>query len=59
MLFKKLTDDAITPEYAHESDSGFDLYTAEEVTILPGERAAIPTGLKFFLQKFQLESPFL
>lgn len=51
MLFKKLTEDAVTPEYAHESDSGFDLYTAEEVTILPGERAAIPTGLKFFLPR--------
>jgi dUTP pyrophosphatase len=33
------------PQYAHDSDAGFDIYTAAAVTILPGERVQIPTGI--------------
>lgn len=51
MFVKKILNDAVIPKYAHEGDSGFDLFTAEEVTIPPGERAAIRTGLKFFLPR--------
>ena len=36
-----------TPEYAYPTDSGFDLYSTEEVTIGPLGRALIPTGLHF------------
>ena len=36
--FKKLTDDAILPAKAHLTDSGFDLFANETVTILPGGR---------------------
>jgi len=39
--------DAIFPSYNYPSDSGFDLYSVEEITLDPFGRAAIPTGLKF------------
>ncbi len=34
------------PSYAHDGDSGVDLYSAEEHTLKPMERKLIPTGLK-------------
>lgn len=45
--FKKLSSDAITPNYNYDGDSGFDLYSTEEITIQPLGRALIPTGLSF------------
>jgi dUTP pyrophosphatase len=33
------------PSYARAGDAGLDLFSAEAVTLKPGERAAIPTGL--------------
>lgn len=35
------------PEYAYDTDSGFDLRANEHVTLEPLERALIPTGLHF------------
>lgn len=37
------------PNYSHEGDSGMDLYSCMDCTILPGERKLIPTGLKIQL----------
>ena len=34
------------PSYAHNGDSGVDLYAAEESILKPMERRLIPTGLK-------------
>ena len=45
--YKKLSDDVITPSYNYESDSGFDLYSTEEIVVQPLGRALIPTGLVF------------
>ena len=42
---KKVHPDAMTPEYAYPSDSGFDLYSVEEVIIPPFGRALVPTGI--------------
>lgn len=42
---RKLHQDAIIPSYAHEGDAGLDLHSIEDVTLKPGERAAIATGL--------------
>jgi dUTP pyrophosphatase len=47
LYFKKLNTDVETPSYNYESDSGFDLYSTEEITIPPFGRALIPTGLSF------------
>ena len=33
------------PTYAHAGDAGLDLHAAERVTILPGGRARVPTGI--------------
>ena len=39
--------DSIDPEYAYETDSGFDLYSTKELYIEPFDRALVPTGLHF------------
>ena len=45
--YKKLHSDAVAPNYNYPSDSGFDLYSTEEVILPPLGRALIPTGLSF------------
>jgi dUTP pyrophosphatase len=37
----------VDPEYAYPTDSGFDLYSTEEVEIVPFGRKLVPTGLHF------------
>lgn len=41
-----LNDDAKFPEYAYPSDSGFDLYSTEDLEIGPFGRILVPTGIK-------------
>lgn len=45
--FVKLSSDAVEPSYNYDGDSGFDLYSTEEVVLPPFGRALIPTGLAF------------
>lgn len=33
------------PNYARDGDAGLDLLAAEDITLKPGERAAVPTGI--------------
>ena len=42
---KKLHPDAIIPNIAHPGDAGCDLFAAESVTLNPGERGQVSTGL--------------
>lgn len=44
---KKINELAIIPEYAHDGDTGFDLYSINCKELLPDETALISTGLKF------------
>jgi len=44
-----LAEGARLPEYAHDTDSGADLFSNEEVTIPAGETKMIDTGLKIEL----------
>lgn len=37
------------PRYAHEGDAGADLCAREDVTLAPGERALVPTGVSLAL----------
>ena len=37
------------PSYAHPGDAGADLYAAEDVTLEPGQRATVPTGVAIAL----------
>ena len=43
LRFKKLGDDAVLPTKAHATDSGFDLYAAEDVIIGPTKKAIVST----------------
>ena len=45
ILFKKTNKNAIIPAYAKHGDSCCDLYSVEDVTIIPGERKLIDTGI--------------
>ena len=45
LLFRRLREDAILPERAYPDDAGLDLAAAEQVTLGPGERATVSTGL--------------
>ena len=47
LVYKKLTPDAVTPKYNYESDSGFDLYSTEDITVAGLGRCLVPTGLSF------------
>jgi len=42
---KRLDPQMPLPRYAHEGDAGLDLASAARVTLEPGDRAAVPTGL--------------
>lgn len=42
---KKLHEEAKAPEYAHQGDAGMDVFALEQVSLQPGERAVVPTGV--------------
>ncbi len=42
-------DDVPIPAYAHPGDAGADLVTTVDVTLQPGERALVPTGISLAL----------
>ena len=46
---KKIKDNAILPNYAHEGDAGVDLYSTEDYVLRPGERTLVSTGIKIAL----------
>ena len=45
VAIRRLRDDAVLPGQAYEGDAGFDLVSCEGVTLAPGERAIVPTGV--------------
>lgn len=45
MPIKRLDEGLPLPQYAHEGDAGLDLFSAVDVTIEPGQRVLIPTGI--------------
>ena len=47
LIYTKESPFAVDPKYAYESDSGFDLFSIENVTIPALDRKLISTGLKF------------
>ena len=42
---KRLDPDLPLPEYARAGDAGLDLIAADDVSLAPGERASVPTGI--------------
>lgn len=49
VLVQRLDDGVPLPAYSHPGDAGADLVTAVDVTLAPGERAVVPTGLAIAL----------
>ena len=47
--FKRIRPEATLPSYAHEGDAGMDLTSAVDLTIAPGARALVATGLVMML----------
>ncbi|MEX1178173.1 MAG: dUTP diphosphatase [Nitriliruptor sp.] len=46
LLVQRTDPELPLPSYAHPGDAGLDLYAADACTLDPGERAAVPTGLR-------------
>lgn len=51
MLLKRLDPNLPVPAYAHPGDAGADLVTRVDVTLAPGERATVPTGVALALPR--------
>ena len=51
MLIQRLDPDLPFPAYAHAGDAGLDLFAAESITLGPGERAALPTGIAVAIEE--------
>ncbi|WP_426566715.1 dUTP diphosphatase [Angustibacter sp. McL0619] len=49
VLLRQLDDELPVPSYAHPGDAGADLVTRVDVTLAPGERATVPTGVAIAL----------
>ena len=47
MNIKKISKDAVTPKFAHSTDSGFDLFTSEELTLEANQKVVAKTGIIF------------
>ena len=45
----RLDPELPVPSYAHPGDAGADLFAREDVTLAPGERRLVPTGLALAL----------
>ncbi len=49
MLLQRLDEGLTPPAYAHPGDAGADLLARHDVTLAPGERASVPTGIAIAL----------
>jgi dUTP pyrophosphatase len=47
LRYEKISEEAVDPKYNYPSDSGFDLYSTQDLEIGPFGRILVPTGLKF------------
>jgi len=45
LKIKKLHPDAKIPSYAHPGDAGMDVFALESLTLAPGERGLVRTGI--------------
>jgi dUTP pyrophosphatase len=49
VLLRRLDPELPVPGYAHPGDAAVDLHAREDVTLAPGERALVPTGVAIAL----------
>jgi len=45
LLVQKLSEEAVLPEKAYDSDAGFDLFSRTHIKLLPNERHLLSTGI--------------
>lgn len=45
LKFKKLTEKAKSPNFAHSTDAGMDLYTTKKIILKPNEKIVASTGI--------------
>ena len=45
LRYRRLSEDARAPARAHGDDAGYDLHASEALTLGPGERAGVGTGI--------------
>jgi dUTP pyrophosphatase len=50
VLIQRLDPDLPLPSYAHPGDAGADLVAASDITLQPGERGLVGTGIAIALQ---------
>lgn len=48
---RRIDADLPLPAYAHPGDAGLDLLATEDVTLEPGQRTAVPTGVAVAIPK--------
>jgi dUTP pyrophosphatase len=48
---QKINEDAVIPEYAHDTDAGMDLFATKGYMLLPNHRVLVGTGLKMEIPK--------
>lgn len=49
LILEYVSETGVELSYAYQSDSGFDLYSSEEIVLGPFGRALVPTGIRFNL----------
>jgi dUTP diphosphatase len=49
VLIRRHDGDVPLPSYAHAGDAGADLVTTVDITLAPGQRVKVPTGVSFAL----------
>lgn len=56
LIIEKVTQTATIPTYTSENSCGMNLYSNENITILPGEKRCVHTGIKLkFPRGYELE----
>ncbi|MFA6095180.1 MAG: dUTP diphosphatase [Candidatus Paceibacterota bacterium] len=51
LKIQKIHEEAVIPFFAHEGDAALDLFSVQKITLEPGERWAIPTGIAMEIPK--------
>lgn len=51
MQIKKLRNNAVIPTQGSKEAAGFDLYSAESITLSPGKTTKVPTGIAVAIPK--------
>jgi len=51
LKIKRLVKDVLLPDYSHDGDAAMNMYASENVTLEPGERKQIKTGIAIEIPK--------